>query len=447
MAKYDFQQYLQEIPKLPPVDTSLRLQDFSENLYNTNESTHLYKFVDALTGDAGVADLKKQLAVTRLNNNLDSTHFFDLDRLFGNLIQLERLSSETYPYNPFNDMLTDEQWDEVRVKDSWYRARCKDFLTACSLGGTPEGIVVMAHAALGITCDVYEIWRYMDDLGVADELGRTDRRNEVVIRPHKESITPREKRILLHAIDKIRPLDTIITIDVLGVGVHKPVTLSNVSSDSTYFEVIKTVTGSPDLDLVPPPEYLLEEVFNGEDWIRKNEERKAPTTALNSTQESSIVYTYYDENTTMIESVEYTAKSNGKETKQKDFVEIGRSQEEFSDWISFAKADSPDNYPGGRNGQSPYEEPALNKDGSNYVFPYSSQEEYEEEMSKLVLQSGGKVIPGFYAIRLNEGGAGSRVLEPTFVFSPKAPSRQSTVTSSWYGGRVAGSIVGGEDFD
>src|SRR5699024_3626666 len=101
MVERSFQEYLEEIRKLPTVSTSLRLQDFSESLYDIDESTHLYKFVDALTGDAGTSDLKKQLAVARLNNNLDSTHFFDLDRLCGNLLQLERLTSETYPYNPF----------------------------------------------------------------------------------------------------------------------------------------------------------------------------------------------------------------------------------------------------------------------------------------------------------------------------------------------------------
>lgn len=446
MAERNFQEYLEEIPKLPTVSTSLRLQDFSEGLYDTSDSTHLYKFIDALTGDAGTSDLKKQLAVARLNNNLDSTHFFDLDRLFGNLLQLERLSSETYPYNPFDDMLTDEQWDEVRVKDSWYRARCKDFLTACSLGGTPEGIIVMAHAALGITCDVYEAWRYMDDLGVTSPIGRTNRRNEVVVRPHKEFLTAREKRILLHALDKIRPLDTIITVDTQGVGVHKPVKLWNVSADTNYFEIIKTVTGSPDLDLVPPPEYILEDIFNGEDWIKKDEANKAPTTALNSTQESSLIYTYYDENTTMIEGVEYTAKQNGKEVKQKSFVETGRNEMQFSEWINFAKADSPDNFPGGREGQTPYQSPALNKDGTNYVFPYASQAEYEEEMKVLVLQNGGEYADGAYRIKLGDGGVRSRVLEPGFVFSLKSSSKQSSVTSSWYGSRQTSGTVAGQDF-
>ena len=229
----------------------------------------------------------------------------------------------------------------------------------------------------------------MDDLGVTSPIGRTNRRNEVVVRPHKEFLTAREKRILLHALDKIRPLDTIITVDTQGVGVHKPVKLWNVSADTNYFEIIKTVTGSPDLDLVPPPEYILEDIFNGEDWIKKDEANKAPTTALNSTQESSLIYTYYDENTTMIEGVEYTAKQNGKEVKQKSFVETGRNEMQFSEWINFAKADSPDNFPGGREGQTPYQSPALNKDGTNYVFPYASQAEYEEEMKVLVLQNGG----------------------------------------------------------
>src|SRR5699024_9188157 len=241
-------------------------------------------------------------------------------------------------------------------------------------------------------------------------------------------------------------LDTIITVDSLGVGVHKPVELWNVAADSSYFEIIKTVTGSPDLDLVPPPEYILEDIFSGEDWIKKDEANQAPSTALNSTQETSIIYTYYDEKTTMIEGVEYTARQGTKEVKQKPLIETGENQVQFSEWINFAKSDSPDNYPGGREGQTPYSTPALNRDGTEYVFPYESQLEYEEEMKTLVVQNGGECVDGAYRIKLGDGGVRSRVLEPRFVFSLKCSSRQSTVTTSWYGSRESGETFAGNDF-
>lgn len=441
----NLQQYLEEIPKLPPVDTHTRLVDYSEGLYNIDPSTHLYKFIDALTGDAGAADLKKQLAVARLNNSLESTHFFDLDRLFGNILQLERLTSENYPYNPFNDMLTDEQWDEVRVKDSWYRARCQDFLTACSLGGTLEGFTVMTHAALGTTCDVYEVWRYMDDLGVSEELGRTNKRNEVVVRPHKENLTDRERRLLLQALDRIKPIDIIITIDVHGVGLHKPVDLTNVSADSSYFEIQRWVTGSPDLNLIPPPEYLREEVFDGETWITPDETSLAPTVAKNSTQESSVIYQYHDQKTSAIDEVTYSIYAKGEERKEVDFIEFGGDQTVYSDWINFPLADSPDNYPGGRGGRTPYREPAINTDGTPYAFPYQSQKEYVDEMREMVLTGGGEVSGNRYRIVLTRGGQRTHVIEPSSVFKGGSPTGNSKVTTGWYDERVDGAVVAGED--
>src|SRR5258708_26972208 len=49
-------------------------------------NSHIYKFVDALCGDSGAGDLKKQLMVARLSNSLDNIQFNDLDRLFQNVL-------------------------------------------------------------------------------------------------------------------------------------------------------------------------------------------------------------------------------------------------------------------------------------------------------------------------------------------------------------------------
>ena len=56
------------------------------------------------------------------------------------LLGVRRLLHEAYDYNPATDMLTSDQWDEVTIKDHWYRERALDFLAACQHGGTVEGI-------------------------------------------------------------------------------------------------------------------------------------------------------------------------------------------------------------------------------------------------------------------------------------------------------------------
>lgn len=433
--RYTLQEFVAPLPKLPTVSTDLRLHSFSENIYKGDEDTHLYKFLNALTGDGGAGDLKKQLMVTRLHNSLDSTFFFDLDRLFGNILQVERLTTETYPWNPFTDMLTQEEWDEVRVKDSWYRARCKDFLTACSLGGTPEGITVMTHAVLGVTCDVYELWKYMDDLGMIEELGRTDRRNEFIVRPHKDSLTPRERRLLLHALDRIRPLDTIVTVDLNGVGIHKEVPLQNAAADSSYFEIVRHVTGTPDLYKIPPPEYLLEDVFKGEDWLKPNVEAQAPSPAFNTTQESSLVYTYNNSETTSVRDITYLKRMNGSLYEEVPYVEPEPQSSTWTPWVNFPLADSPDNFPGGRAGQTPMTAPALNPDGSAYVFPYISQNEYLEEMREKLRTMDAEFTERAYRFKVEEKSGSLRVFHPDKIFSSRNKTRQSTVTSSWYNDR------------
>jgi len=99
------------------------MRHFPSPLYQVNESSTLYKYIDALVGDGGAGSLKKQLLITRLNQNLDTTYFTDLDRVFGNLGNIARTASETYVIDPSSDILTTAEWDEVRIKDAWYRAR------------------------------------------------------------------------------------------------------------------------------------------------------------------------------------------------------------------------------------------------------------------------------------------------------------------------------------
>lgn len=150
------------VPLFPTKDTALRLRSFSGDVYNINESSNIYKFVDALVGDAGVGTLKKQLLINRLAQSLDTTYFTDLDNVFGNLLRLARLTSETYLYDATSDLLTTDQWNEIKIKDSWYRARIKNTFKAIALGGSPDGLRLMVKAAIGTDCELYESWRFQD---------------------------------------------------------------------------------------------------------------------------------------------------------------------------------------------------------------------------------------------------------------------------------------------
>lgn len=419
------------MPLIPLSSTLSKLDHFDSTVFKIDETTHLYKLVDALCGDVGAGSLKKELLNARLLKQIDTIQFGALDRLFSGSFNLPRLSSESYQYNPEVDMLDSEQWDEVYVKDAWYRARAKDFFTACSLGGTPDGIRMAVHAAIGTDCDLYEVWRYRDTFGIKKQLGRLSQslRNEVVVAPHKADITPREKRLILEATDKIKPADSVITVDPDGLSVHTPVKVRGVGADSSYFEVQKTVTVSPELAKIPPPEYLAADIIDSEKWIFKaTTPTKAPTAAYNSTQEYSLYYTYSDRNTSPISIVEYKKSVNGTQSAERNYSIYSSTGQS---WVPFGQADSPDNFPGGKYGLHPSFAPALNYDSTPYKFPYTSQAAYQAKVTQQVIAQGGTISSDGNSYTMDKPSTSvSKTFLPHMIFNDSIPSRDSKVTSS-----------------
>lgn len=141
-----------------------QLSRFPEEVYNLTVDSHLYRLITALAGEVGAGSLKKELLLPKLQQMLDSTHFKDLDLLYGNPMGLPRFNLETYSFDPQATPLTQVQWQEVRAKDADYRSRCLKWMRAVLHGSTLEGIALAAEAALGVECDVYERYRYLENL-------------------------------------------------------------------------------------------------------------------------------------------------------------------------------------------------------------------------------------------------------------------------------------------
>ena len=144
-------------------------------IYSVSNNSHLYRFLVALCGDNGAGQLKKDLLLPRLEQQLEATHFGNLDRLYGNPLSLPRLSEEIYAYHPETDFLNSSQWDEVLAKDASYRARCLTWMRAIIAGGTVEGLALAAQAAIGIEADVWERYEFVQYPGGLNGLdyGRT----------------------------------------------------------------------------------------------------------------------------------------------------------------------------------------------------------------------------------------------------------------------------------
>ena len=420
-------------PLMPSKSTELRLLHFDEYVYTADPSTLLYKYIDAMCGDSGAGTLKKELFVQRLSGAMDGLYGSDLDYIFGNMGFLARSPDESYTYNPSTEMLTSDQWDEVRIKDAWYRARVKLFFEACTAGGTSDGVRLAVLAAVSVDCNIYEVWRYMDNFGLTDPLGRSpaDTRQEVVVQPLKAVLEPQEKRLLREMLEKVCPMDAVMTINVNGLSVSAPVPVRAAASDSTYYQVEKIVTATPVLDSLPSPDLLAIDLDPTEKWLFSNSPELAPYAQFNITSEYGYYYLIGGGSRSPIDAVTYgTLQPDGSVQGQNSF-EVFQATGQYTDWIAYDVADSPDNYPGGKYGITPSAPPALNPDRSPYVFPYLSQADYVAQKMASVIAMGGLADDARYKLPIQSPGQTSRTYTPDMAIAYSAPARDSTITSSW----------------
>ena len=469
-------------PLMPPKSTELRLMHFDEYVYTGDTSTILYKLVDALCGTTGAGALINQIFLARMAGALETIYFNDLDYIFGKVNFLSRSPAESYPWNPQTDLLTSDQWDIVRVKDAWYRDRIKKFFIAATKGGTMDGIRTCVEAALGVDADLYEVWRYIDNFGLTAELGRASvaphyaahnanhdiwrffltpgeaeafiagrpdpgewefrivtPRNEVVVRPHKAELAPEELRLVRDMLDKMTAVDTIITVDTAGLAVASPIAVNAAAASSTYYEVQRKVTATPALAQLPPPELLPIDLLPTETWLyqAQGDPRLAPYAAFNITSEYSYYYLVGGGKRSPIDSVTYGTLQTDGTVKPENSFQLYDSTGQYGPRQAYDRADSPDNYPGGKYGIHPATAPALNPDGSPYHFPYQTQQDYVVERMAEVLYIGGQADQNGYNLPIQAPSSVPRTFQPDYAIAFFPPARDSTVSASLTRNRVA----------
>ena len=413
--------------------TESRLAHFDETVFAADSSTVIYKIVDALCGDVGAGMLSKEALMTRFSAALDTMYFSDLDYLFGGIDVLARVESESYPYDPKRQMLTSDQWDEVKIKDAWYRARIRDFFEAATFGGTPRGVRAAVQACTSSSADIFEVWRYKDNFGIKEALGRApvSTRSEFVVKPHKSVVSPKHRRLLKQILDRISPRDTVVTVDNKGIAASIPVSISSSSADSAYFEVQKEVTPSPILQNIPAPELLAIDLDETEKWLFSKSPELAPYAAFNITQEYGYYYLVSGGDRSPIDTVEYMTTTDSKKFYREKNYESVTDTSSFTEWIYYDKADSPDNYPGGKYGLTPLNEPAITPQGRPYPFAYASQQEYINEVKKLVIEQGGHADNQRYRLPIGGSNADRFEFKPELAVAYSQPSKDSTVTTGW----------------
>lgn len=408
------------------------MEHFDESVYTATPGTVLYQFVDALCGTTGAGALVNEIFLARANQALDTIYFNELDFIFGRIHFLSRSPAESYPYTPMIDLLTSEQWKEVEQKDRWYRERIRDFFIACSLGGTPEGIRRCVHAAISVDCDIYEVWRYQDNFGMGNYLGRApvSTRSEVVITPHdKETLEPEEMRLLRDMLAKIVPMETVVTITTTGLAKSVPVPVAAASADSTYYEVQKLITPTPIMDQLPPPELLPIDLLTTEQWMYSKDPVLAPYAAFNISSEHGYHYLAGSARSP-IDSVSYgTLQADGTVSPEPNFA-VYETNEQYTEWMTYELADSPDNFPGGKYGITPYKAPALNPDRTPYLFAAVSQISFVTQKILDIVGLGGIANEFRYRLPVQQPEKVKREFLPVYAISSESPARESTVSKS-----------------
>lgn len=269
-------------PLMPAATTSSQLAHFFEGVYDLSPDSHLTRLVSTILGDACMGMISKQYTQARMGDVLLTTHFSDLDRLYGDVFGLHRLQNEILPFNPFTDQATPEAWANVHARDSSYRARIEQFARGLNMGGTAQGMEVIAEAILACPVQVYETWSFVDlttsspgglnsgnvgpqyysaverlsyaelerqshaDLeGNSGSYGRTTstNRGEFVVRPLRP-ISLEENYQLIRTLTRIKPAEALLTVSSAALTLHKRVSIRNVAADSTFWQV-KAVVNPP----------------------------------------------------------------------------------------------------------------------------------------------------------------------------------------------------------
>lgn len=176
---------------------------FPDDLYSKAPESHLIRFLYALLGPSGVGQLHENYLRARLALEDHGLEGFDLEAFFGSPFKFGRILNELYESDP-SGVLTQEEWDLIRARDSRYRSRAIDFFNGARAGTSPEGMRLVARAGLGHDVEIIENYRYLFDahsdapLGL-DYFGKTESTEEMIVVPRRETSQSEVQQINIDA--------------------------------------------------------------------------------------------------------------------------------------------------------------------------------------------------------------------------------------------------------
>lgn len=270
----------------PPLQVASQLANFPANVYDVSPTSLLYHFMQSLLGDAGTGQLLRRNMITRLQQAITSTHFYDLDSFYGALFGAQRGPSGSLPENPatglpvspYSDLASPDGWDEIEAADAVFRERVIQLGKAITLGGTMPGMIALAEAVTGVTCQGWEAWRlgtagtpaavtwhqvmtsyplwsslagqtWGSVDGYVPDINVNGVPSAVVVEPRKRyGSTPAgaveqgsDMFGVLSVVEALRPAASIVSFTD-GITTMVPLTIAGAWSDSENWELVHTVT-------------------------------------------------------------------------------------------------------------------------------------------------------------------------------------------------------------
>lgn len=400
------------LPIISQLSIDSLMLHWSDSVFDKGPTSHIRSLTRALCGESGLGELLRRSVTDWLNGGVETAWLMFLDRLFESIYGLPRIYAETTPWDTRDALVTADEAAEVLIREGWYKSRFVELMQGLCAGGTVEGFHHIIRAVTYDDADIYETWRYVKkDFPV----GRMDYTlyNEVVIVPYNKETTEQQRDLLLRILDRIKPSDVIVTVDMNGLEATIPYDIRSATASSSYFEIVRTITNSIDNAVLPSSIDLFgSKVPHGYDSIRnlkRGESAEIPEAIQNRTQEYSEYYVYDKSSIAQIQNVFYQSVSGtGDQMRVIDEQPYSESTAtvKWSSWRAFDRADSPDNYPGGKYGRTPMvtpseESPAVNKDGTPYIWEWPSQNAYETARSREIIADGGEVSGHNYRLRLS----------------------------------------------
>lgn len=414
-----------------------KVRNFPVEVYRLDdENTKVYQLMYALL-EVGIGTAKRlQEVAATMQRSLANTRFSDLDMMYGSTFNLYRLDDEIYTYDPYSDALTSSEWSEVDAKDAAYRHRISLLLSAFQFGGSAQGIAMIAEAASGIKCDVFEAWR--DDLeGMAST---TSTREFVIVpraprsseEPDGRVITEEQEAAIVSLVNLFKPVNTICTVaeNTDPVEIAVPISYSSAVSEAVVTRtVVETEEQVPrfvyteyqdefclndDVSLVDIVEERVDYTYSigtlG-DGVAIGDATIA-VTELNAPS-SPVFYCKIDDEIVLVtdrvkdgldaNTYIYTVTREQNATVAAEHLEGAAvlvnfvsivpespaTQVIWGPWTEVGLADSPDNYP---NGKYPSRPDRYDK-SKRYIFEFKSQADYLKWLLEQIKRVGGETRP------------------------------------------------------